>query len=308
MAAVSPDLDELVVCWRTAFRSARSALDAAYELPSEQRSAEAHRLHDELAPTQALLETLAHDRGEPRYLPFVVSAPEARRLLGVPQEIVGCVFTLEGVLVPSTALHASAWAAAFDALLVERGVPTFDQTRDYREHIHGRPRLYGVRGMLASRGIRLPEGTPDDQPGTPTVHGIANRKVQALNHQLERHGMHAFEGSRSYLELAREAGIRSAVVSASLNTDTILALAGLASLIDGRVEGRLETALDTLQAACDEIGVEPGRAVAFVTTADGVRAAREVGFDSVFGIRGEATGADVVIGDVGELLAHGITT
>lgn len=303
---LSPDLDQLVVGWRSAFRAARSALDAAYELPADRRSAEAHRLHDELLPTQSLLETLAHDRGEPRYLPFVVTAPEARRLLDLRPEIVGCVFTLEGVLVPSTSLHAAAWAAAFDGLLTERGAPTFDQIRDYRDHIHGRPRLYGVRGMLASRGIRLPEGTPDDPAGAETVHGIANRKVQALYHLLEQHGMRAFDGSRSYLELAREAGIRSTVVSASLNTDRILALAGLASLIDGRVEGRLEDAPETLQAACEVIDVEPARAVAFVTTANGVRAAREVGFHTVFGIRGEAAEADVVIGDVGELLAQGV--
>ena len=302
----SPDLDELVIGWRSAFRAARSALDAAYELPGEQRSAEAHHLRDELAPTQSLLETLAHDRGEPRYLPFVVSAPEARRLLGLPLEIAGCIFTLEGVLVPSSSLHAAAWAAAFDELLVERGVATFSLDRDYRDHIHGRPRLYGVRGMLASRGIRLPEGTPDDPPGTRTVHGIANRKVQVLYHLLETHRMRAFEGSRSYLELAREAGIRTAVVSASLHTDAILALAGLVSLVDGRVEGRLETAPETLQAACDSIAVEPAHAAAFVTTADGVRAAREIGFHTVFGIRGEAGGADVMIGDVGELLAHGV--
>jgi beta-phosphoglucomutase-like phosphatase (HAD superfamily) len=304
----SPALDELVVRWRTAFRAARSAIDAAYELPGDRRTAEAHRLRDELAPTQSLLETLANDRGEPRYLPFVVSAPEARRLLGLPLEITGCVFTLEGVLVPSTSLHAAAWAAAVDELLVERGVPTFDLDRDYRLYIHGRPRLDGVRGLLASRGVRLPEGTPDDRPGTHTVRGIANRKVQVLYHLLEVHGVRAFDGSRSYLELAREAGIGSVVVSASLSTDTILALAGLSSLIDGRVEGRLETAPETLRAACDAIEVDPAASVAFVTTADGVRAAREVGFHTVFGIRGEATGADVLIGDVGELLSHGVVS
>lgn len=305
--AASPDLDELVVGWRSAFRAARSALDAAYELPNDQRSAEAHRLRDELAPTQSLLEALAHDRGEPRYLPFVVSAPEARRLVGVPPEIAGCVFTLEGVLVPSSSLHAAAWAAAFDELLVEHGVPTFDRQRDYDLYIHGRPRLYGVRELLASRGIRLSEGSPDDAPGLPTVHGIANKKVQELYRLLETHGMRAFDGSRSYLELAREAGLRSAVVSASLHTQGILALAGLASLIDGRVEGRLETAPETLEAACAAIEVDPAHAVAFVTTAEGVRAARQVGFHTVFGIRGEASDADVVIGDIGELIAHGVS-
>ena len=42
-------------------------------------------------------------------------------------------------------------------------------------------------------------------------------------------GVAAFEGSRRYIEAAREAGLRFAVVSSSANTDEILERSGLAA-------------------------------------------------------------------------------
>ena len=45
-----------------------------------------------------------------------------------------------------------------------RGEPfdPFDIDTDYRLHVDGKPRFDGVRDFLKSRGIQLPEGTPDD--------------------------------------------------------------------------------------------------------------------------------------------------
>ena len=59
----------------------------------------------------------------------------------------------------------------------------------------------------------LPDGLPDDAPGMETVHGLANRKNEALLEVLARHGAHAYQGARLYLELVRDASMRCAVVS-----------------------------------------------------------------------------------------------
>ena len=40
----------------------------------------------------------------------------------------------------------------------------FDPGEDYNSYVDGRPRADGVRTFLASRGIELPEGAPDDPP------------------------------------------------------------------------------------------------------------------------------------------------
>jgi beta-phosphoglucomutase-like phosphatase (HAD superfamily) len=326
----TPSLDQLTVHWRTALRTARLAVDAAESLPIDERHAYTARLNAEIAPTQTLLQALAHNRhSHLQVLPLVVSPPEARRLLRLPHEIAGCVFNLDGVLVGSADLHIAAWTEAFEPFLFERAerahgrlgeYAPFNPNVDYLKHIHARPRLDGVREFLASRGIRLPEGEPSDPPGTESVHGLANRKNEALLRRLREHGVRAFDGSRNYLELAHEAGMRCAVVSASANTDLVLERSGLAELVDARVDGdtirrehlRVKPAPDTLVAACRLIGVDPRHCASFETTRAGVAAGKSAGFDLVVGVDGaigadrrdalRAEGADFVVGGVGELL------
>ena len=154
-----------------------------------------------------------------------------------------CVFNLDGALIGSAPIHAAAWADTFNEFISARVERTggrfvaFDSRNDYYAHLHGRPRLDGVRAFLASRGVSLPEGDPNDEPGSETVHGLANRKRAALLHRLEDADLSAFVGSRRYLQLCEDAGLRRAVVSASANTQTILALTGLTSLIEARIDG-----------------------------------------------------------------------
>jgi HAD superfamily hydrolase (TIGR01509 family) len=325
IATPSVSLHVLTARWRSAFHAADAALHAAAgSLPPEELRAHGSRLTAELAPTQSLLEALAHDRhADGAFLSLAVSPLKARRLLGLPDDVAGCVFNLDGVLIGSASLHAAAWAETFDELLsarVERTgghFPPFNPRLDYPQHLHARPRLDGVRSFLASRGIRLPEGTPSDPPGAETVHGLANRKKAALLRRLDEHGVAAFDGSRRYLELAHDAGLPCAVVSASANTATILDRAGLADLVDERVDGetiraeglRVKPAADTLLAACRKLGIAPTHAVAFETTRAGVAAGRAAGFALVVGVDGgseaaglRAEGADLVVAGVAELL------
>jgi beta-phosphoglucomutase-like phosphatase (HAD superfamily) len=131
------------------------------------------------------------------------------------------VFSVDGVLVASAAIHADAWKETFDEFIARRIARTagsfvpFSRRVDYPKLVHGRSRMGAVREFLASRGISLPEGLPDDPPGTETVNGLANRKKTALLRCLEQHGVSAFDGARLYLELAHDAQMRCAVVSGS---------------------------------------------------------------------------------------------
>lgn len=325
--AAAPSFDVLSVSWRTAFRAARAAVEAAESIPADERHDWARRLAAEVTPTQELLRALAHDLHQNGgALPLVVSPAEARRLLGLPPEVTACVFNLDGVLIGSAALHAAAWTEVFDGFLSRRADRTggvfapFNPHVDYAEHMHARPRADGVRGFLASRGIRLPEGDASDPPDGETVHALADAKNRALRRRLDLEGIHAFDGSRSYLELAHEAGVRCAVVSASANTQTLLERAGLAGLVDGRVDGttiardhlQVKPAPDMLLAACRLLGVEPERAAAFETTRAGVEAGRTAGFDVIVGVHGaagadrreslRAAGADIVVSGVGDML------
>jgi beta-phosphoglucomutase family hydrolase len=319
------DLAALGAHWRAAFDAADAALHAArFYLPPEEVRDDANRLAAEREPTAALLRALAVDRGASgQFAALMFSSRDTRELLGLPSGVQACVFNLDGVLIGSAAIHTAAWTETFDEFISRRIERTggrfapFNARIDYPLHIHGKPRLDGVRAFLASRGISLPEGDDADPPGLETVHGLANRKNEALQRQLDKHGVHAFDGSRRYLELAHDAGLQCAVVSASANTETILQRSGLTDLIDERVDGNTVTAEglrgkpapDTLLAACRKLGVDPQRAASFETTPAGIAAARAAGFRIVIAVNSTGNAAalraeapDVVVTGLAELL------
>ena len=322
---VPVSIQPLTAGWRASFHAAHAALGAAAtQLPAEELRADAARLTREVERTQRLFEALVRERvAVGAFANLTLSPWDARRLLGLPPEVVACVFNLDGVLIPSAVLHVAAWAETFDEFInvraerTHREIAPFNPRTDYPEHIHARPRLEGVRAFLASRGIRLPEGEPSDPAGAETVHGLANRKQQAMLRRLERQGVAAFDGSRRYLELAHDAGVHCAVVSASANTVTILERAGLSELIDERVDGetiraehlRVKPAADTLLAACRKLGVAPEKAASFETSRAGVAAGRAAGLRLVVGVDDgggarelRAEGADLIVSGVAELL------
>jgi HAD superfamily hydrolase (TIGR01509 family) len=187
--------------------------------------------------------------------------------------------------------------------------------------VDGKPRLDGVRALLKARGIDLPEGSPDGAPGTESVQGIAARKNDDVLRRIKQDGVPVFEGSRRYLEAAREAGLRRAVVSSSANTEDVLEVTGLAELIELRVDGvtiREEHLAgkpkpDTFLMAAERLGVAPDAAAVFEDAISGVQAGRAGGFAAVIGVdrasHAEAlrdNGATVVVNDLAELL-HEVT-
>ena len=324
--AVEPlDFETLIGSWRRAFEAARAALEAGRaDLPAAELGMRHRRLADERAATARLLDAFAHERQMKQFLVrLVASSWESKRLLGVPADALACVFNVDGVLVPSAAIHAEAWRATFDELVNRHNERTGDPVAsfsigvDYPRLIHGRTRVAAVHEFVASRGIRLPDGDANDAPGTETVNALANRKNEVLLELLARGGAHAFQGARLYLELVRDAAMRCAVVSGSTNTRMLLRGAHLMALIDECVDGntarserlRRKPAPDMLLAACHRLEVDPARTVVFETTRDGVDAGRAGGFELVVAVDRErgspalrARGADLVVTDLGELL------
>jgi len=324
MAAL--DLERLTADWRIALNTAQDAVRAAdLYLPASERGALRAHLAAERSDTARLLDALAKEEHVELVRRLEMPRP-SRRMLGLSDGVDACVFELEGVLTGAASVHAAAWAETFDDLLLSRAerarehfgpyVP-FNPRTDYTAYIHGRPRVEGVRAFLASRGIRLPEGAPDDAPSAETVRGLAQRKNLALLRRLETVGVHAHDGARHYLEALREAGIHAAVVSASTNTSAILARAGLDRLVEVRIDGKTMVdehlrpwpAPDVLLAACDGLDVAPRHAAAFETAAEGIAAGRSAGFGEVVAVArhgGSETmrreGADVVVRDLTELL------
>ena len=241
-------------------------------------------------------------------------------MLGLPDGVTACLFDLDGVLTDTASVHDKAWTQVFDEFLRARdgeGFTPFDPDADYARYVDGKRREDGVRDFLASRAITLPQGDPDDPPTASTVHGVGNRKNVLLLQRIHDDGVRVYDGSRRYLQEARKAGLRRAVVSSSANTKDVLRVTGLEELVELRVDGvtarerdlKGKPAPDTFLAAAQELGLDPQQCAVFEDAEAGVRAGRAGGFGHVVGVdrTGHAAalrehGADVVVQDLAELL------
>ncbi|RBY97452.1 hypothetical protein DQ237_00335 [Blastococcus sp. TF02-8] len=241
------------------------------------------------------------------------------RAVGLPEGVRACLFDLDGVLTRTATVHMAAWKRTFDEFLRSRDPAAAEFTQqDYNRYVDGKPRADGVRDFLASRGIVLPEGSAGDAPDAATVQGVASRKNELVLRELDEHGVEVYEHSMSYLRAVREAGLATAVVTASANGEQVVAAGGFADLIDTRVDGvvaareglRGKPAPDTFLAGAQALGVPPQEAVVFEDAQAGVAAGRAGGFAFVVGVdrvdQADAlreAGADVVVTELDQLLS-----
>jgi haloacid dehalogenase superfamily, subfamily IA, variant 3 with third motif having DD or ED len=216
-------------------------------------------------------------------------------------------------------VHRKAWKQMFDAYLEAKDGKDFQPFTedDYNKYVDGKPRQDGVRDFLASRDIQLPDGSPDDGGDAETVWGLGNRKNIKLQAEIERNGVKVYEGSRRYLQLAQEQGLRRIVVSSSANTEMVLRVTGLEQYVEGRVDGvtlaeqhiKGKPAPDSFLAGAKLAGATPDQAAVFEDATSGVAAGRAGKFGFVVGVDrvGHAAalkqnGADIVVQDLSELI------
>jgi beta-phosphoglucomutase family hydrolase len=232
------------------------------------------------------------------------------------------LFDLDGVITRTAELHASAWKKLFDEYLAahaaRRATPfvPFDVAVDYRAYVDGKPRSAGIRDFLASRHIRLPDGTPQDEPSAETVHGLGKRKNRYFLNLLEHEGVTVYKSAIALVREALAHGVKTAVVSSSRNTATILRVARLTELFQIRVDGAEASRIGLtgkpdpamfLEAA-RRLGVPPARGVVFEDATAGVEAGRRGGFGFVVGVgdhehaeRLRQHGAHIVVADLGSI-------
>jgi HAD superfamily hydrolase (TIGR01509 family) len=232
------------------------------------------------------------------------------------------LFDLDGVLTKSASVHAAAWKKLFDGFLERRAAAArepfvpFDIDTDYRRYVDGKSRYDGVAAFLESRGIELPLGTPEDGPGTPTVHGLGNLKDRYFTEQLEQHGIEAYAAAVALVRTLRAQEIKTAVVSSSNNCAAVLEAAAISQLFDARVDGidiscqglSGKPAPDAFLEGARRVRTEPARAVVVEDAIAGVAAGRAGNFGCVIGVdhggRSQAlreAGADVVVSSLAQV-------
>jgi beta-phosphoglucomutase family hydrolase len=239
--------------------------------------------------------------------------------LGLPAVIRACLFDLDGVITDTASVHAAAWQETFDAFLQQgegNGFRPFAADTEYRELVDGRLRADGVRSFLASRGIDLPDGSPDDPPGLDTVHGLGRWKNGLFEAKIRKQGPEVYRDTLAYVMSARDKGLLTAVVTSSTSCREVLRAARAETLFDAWIDGvvaanrnlRGKPHPDTFLAAARDLGQHPSQCAVFEDAQAGMDAGRSGHFGWVVGVdrSGQADalyahGADAVVKDLRDL-------
>jgi beta-phosphoglucomutase family hydrolase len=230
-------------------------------------------------------------------------------MLGLPDGVTACLFDLDGVLTKTATVHARAWKQMFDDYLREQGDERpFDEHDDYDTYVDGKPRSAGVRDFLASRGLH---------PSDDEIAHLGDIKNDLVLELIKTEGVEAYPGSVRYVEAARDAGLRRAVVSSSHNCRDVLEAAGIDHLFEERVDGVVADELhlkgkphpDTFLEGARRLGVAASAAAVYEDALAGVEAGHAGGFGRVVGVNRVGQhdallehGADIVVEDLEELL------
>jgi beta-phosphoglucomutase family hydrolase len=251
-----------------------------------------------------------------------LSRPGSKRAI-THEQYDAVLFDLDGVITDTASIHALCWKQMFDEYLQERARQNgeafrpFDLASDYRLYVDGKPRFDGVRDFLASRDIRLPEGSPDDAAQAETVGGLGNRKNDLVNAIIEDKGVEAYKGSVELIHQLRRQGFKIAVVTSSQNCRAVLKAAKLDEAFDVLVDGNTiheqrlagKPAPDTFLMAAKLLGAESARTVVIEDAISGVQAGSNGNFGLVIGVARKgnveelrSNGADLVVNDLSDLV------
>jgi beta-phosphoglucomutase family hydrolase len=236
------------------------------------------------------------------------------------------VFDLDGVITKTALVHARAWKRMFDEYLGSRETrfgekfTEFTHSADYLPYVDGKPRYCGVDSFLKSRGINIPFGNPSDSPDAETCCGLGNRKNLVFNEVIASEGVEVYGSTADLIKQLKNAGIKLGVASSSKNCRPVLEAVALADYFGACVDGAVSAELglkgkpepDIFIKACEILGVSNKNTIVVEDAVSGVQAGKKGNFGLVLGIAREnnktgllENGADVVVGDLGEINGAG---
>ena len=232
------------------------------------------------------------------------------------------IFDMDGVITKTAQVHSTAWKKMFDEYLHHREKThrevfcEFTHADDYLPFVDGRPRYKGVEAFLKSRGINIPFGKPEDEPGTETICGLGNSKDKYFNQIVETSGVGVYISTIGLINELLSRRVKVGVATSSKNCELILKKAKINNLFETRVDGVVSAKMglkgkpepDIFTTASSNLKVEPHRAIVVEDAISGVQAGFKGNFGLVIGVAREnnarelkANGADVVVTDLSEI-------
>jgi len=199
--------------------------------------------------------------------PIDTSVHPASRIPNV-LEIRGVIFDLDGVLTDTAEFHYQTWQRLAD----EEGLP-FD--RQANEALRGLSRRESLLQIVGSR--QFPEA-----------------QLQAMMDRKNRYYVESIQnivpadllpGAATLLVELRQAGIKTAIASASKNARAVVAKLGIGEQVDAIADGysveRPKPAPDLFLYAANQLGLEPRECVVIEDAAAGIEAALAAGMWTV---------------------------
>jgi beta-phosphoglucomutase len=205
--------------------------------------------------------------------------------------IQACLFDLDGVIVDTAVYHYKAWKRLANEL-------GFDFTEDQNELLKGVSRVRSLEIILSIGGITKTDAEKEE---------LAARKnnwyVDMINHMQPNE---VLPGAREFVKACRDAGLKTALGSASKNSMTILEKIDMVQMFDAIIDGNKVTKAkpdpEVFLNGAKELGVAPANCVVFEDAIAGVEAAINGGMKVVgIGSPQVLVGADLVVKGLGEM-------
>ena len=206
-------------------------------------------------------------------------------------EIKACIFDLDGVIVDTAVYHYKAWKRLANEL-------GFDLTEEQNEKLKGVSRVRSLELILQWGGVTKTKAEQEM---------LAARKnewyVEMINRMTPDE---LLPGAKEFLIACREAGLKTALGSASKNSGTILDKVGIAGLFDAVIDGnsvsKPKPDPEVFLKGAEELGIAPLNCVVFEDAIAGVEAAKNGGMKAVGVGSPDVLGeADLVISGLNEM-------
>jgi len=187
------------------------------------------------------------------------------------KNIKACIFDLDGVIVDTAVYHYKAWKRLANNM-------GFDFTEHQNEQLKGVSRM-------ASLNLILGWGDVTHKTEAEKL-ALATQKNEWYNVMISQMTpAEILPGAREFVQACRNAGIKTAIGSASKNTPTILNKLQLASLFDTIVDGnsvsKPKPDPEVFLKGAEALQVDPNACVVFEDAVAGVEAALAGGMKAV---------------------------
>ena len=205
--------------------------------------------------------------------------------------IQACIFDLDGVIVDTAVYHYQAWKRLANEL-------GFDFTEEDNEKLKGVSRMASLDLILQWGGMEKTQAEKEE---------LAARKNEWYVDMITKMTpAEVLPGAREFVESCKASGIKTALGSASKNSETILAKVGISHLfdvvIDGNKVSKPKPDPEVFLKGAEELHIAPRNCVVFEDAIAGVEAAKNGGMLAVgIGSAKTLVEADLVIGGLDQM-------